>query len=494
VLINGVPVGFFGSSRGVRQGDPLSPFLFVLVMEAFSRMLGAFTERGLISGFSVGPSGPDRGNVSHLLFADDTLVFCGANASQIRHLGALLVCFEAAAGLKVNLSKSALVPVGDVENVGQLAGLLGCGYGVVPLKYLGLPLGASFKLKSMWAGLEDMMVRRLAPWKRLYLSKEGRVTLIKSTLSNMPTYMLSLFPIPADVAKHIEKIQRDFLWGGMNEDFTVRKGNEIIRLEEKRNGFGGFILLGIKGSGWLADAVEEAMEAQMKEDFARLHRHGAWVLKVRLGSNKAGCFLEVAVFVEGGRKGVIRIPEGRGGWGWQRFVDELRSLVAQLAERVPPVPAINVEEVGTPNDPVEKAVERACASRLKSPVKEQASVMIAGSNLGLQWPSPDYAMEAVRSLAKDFLAKIRSEVDRIIFFGLGLKVDASSGIRRRLGWVLSRLGLKPKLLFGDKWRGRRKACGLRPRPRPLAVPARRYSKVKSSSKDLPEGLADSDSS
>jgi hypothetical protein len=219
VLVNGVPSGFFGSSRGVRQGDPLSPFLFVLVMEAFSRMLGAFTDRGLISGFSVGTREPDRVTVSHLLFADDTLVFCGANASQIRHLGALLVCFEAVAGLKVNLSKSALFPVGLVDNVGQLAGLLGCGSGEVPLKYLGLPLGASFKLKTMWAGLEDLMLRRLAPWKRLYLSKGGRVTLIKSTLSNMPTYLLSLFPIPADVAKRIEKIQRDFLWGGMNDEF-----------------------------------------------------------------------------------------------------------------------------------------------------------------------------------------------------------------------------------------------------------------------------------
>jgi hypothetical protein len=174
-------------------------------------------------------------------------------------------------------------------------------------------------------------------------------------------------------------------------------------------------------------------------------------------------------------------------------------LVAQLAERVLlVVPAINAEEVGKMQsfeDPAEKAGEMACASRSKSPVKEQASVMIAGSNLGLQWPSPDCAMEAVRSLAKDFLAKIRAEVDRIIFFGLGLKVDASSGIRRRLGWVLSRLGLKPKLLFCDKWRGRRKACGLRPRPRSLAVPARMYSKVESSSKDLPEGsvsVADSD--
>jgi hypothetical protein len=77
VLINGVPSGFFGSCRGVRQSDPLSPFLFVLVMEAFSRMLGAFTDRGLISGFSVGTRELDRVTVSHLLFADDTLVFNG---------------------------------------------------------------------------------------------------------------------------------------------------------------------------------------------------------------------------------------------------------------------------------------------------------------------------------------------------------------------------------------------------------------------------------
>jgi hypothetical protein len=182
-------------------------------------------------------------------------------------------------------------------------------------------------------------------------------------------------------------MERRFVVEAKTFSFTARKGNEIIRLEEKRKGFGGFILLGIKGSGWLADAVKEAMEAQMKEDFARKHRDGARVLKVRLGSNKAGCFLEVAVFVEGGRKGVIRIPEGRDGWGWQRFVDELRFLVAQLVKRVlSVVPAITAEEVGNMQsfeDLAEKAGERACASRSKSPVKEQASVMIVGSNLGL---------------------------------------------------------------------------------------------------------------
>jgi hypothetical protein len=123
VLINGVPSGFFGSSRGVLQGDPLSPFLFVMVLEAFSKMLGAVTSKGLISGFSVGSNEQNWVVVSHLLFADDTLVFCGANDSQIRHIGALLVCFETVLGLKVNLSKSTLVPVGSVGDMGQLAGL-----------------------------------------------------------------------------------------------------------------------------------------------------------------------------------------------------------------------------------------------------------------------------------------------------------------------------------------------------------------------------------
>lgn len=61
--------------------------------------------------------------------------------------------------------------------------------------------------------------KRLAGWKRMYLSKSGMITLIKSTLSNLPTYFLSLFPIFASVAYRIEKLQRDFLWGGMGEEF-----------------------------------------------------------------------------------------------------------------------------------------------------------------------------------------------------------------------------------------------------------------------------------
>ena len=108
-----------------------------------------------------------------------------------------------------------LVPVGVVHNIDLLLNVLGCQQGTLPMKYLGLPLGAKFKDKTIWNPILEKMERRLTSWKCLYLSRGGRVTLIKSTLSNLPTYFLSLFPIPASVANRMEKLQGNFLWGGL---------------------------------------------------------------------------------------------------------------------------------------------------------------------------------------------------------------------------------------------------------------------------------------
>jgi hypothetical protein len=217
ILVDGSSCGFFPSSRGIRQGDPFSPMLFVIVMEAFSRLIDKATGVELLFGFSVGNLNSAPLEVSHLLFVDDTLIFCEADPDHLFYLQSILIWFEATSGLRINLGKSELVQVGEVPCIEELTDILGCKTLKLPMKYLGLPLGAKFKSKAIWNPIVEKMERRLAGWKRIYLSKGGRLTLIKSTLSNLPTYFLSLFPIPADVANRIEKIQRNFLWGTSEE-------------------------------------------------------------------------------------------------------------------------------------------------------------------------------------------------------------------------------------------------------------------------------------
>ena len=129
------------------------------------------------------------------------------------YLSWILLYFEALSGLRIYLDKSAILPVGKVENLNQLASELGCRVGSLPSSYLGLPLGSKLNSSRVWEGIEEKFGRRLVAWKSQYISKGGRLMLIRSTLSNMPMYMLSLFRMPKSVKNRLEKIQRDFLWG-----------------------------------------------------------------------------------------------------------------------------------------------------------------------------------------------------------------------------------------------------------------------------------------
>uniref|UniRef100_A0A2N9IY01 Reverse transcriptase domain-containing protein n=1 Tax=Fagus sylvatica TaxID=28930 RepID=A0A2N9IY01_FAGSY len=142
ILINGTPCGFFNSTRGIRQGDSLSPLLFVLVMEALSRLMDKAVAENLLEGFAVNNHNRPYLKISHLLFADDTLIFCGATRDQLLHLKRVLMCFEAVSGLHINLGKSEIVPVRTVQRIHELAQVIGGRITTLPMKYLGLPLGA----------------------------------------------------------------------------------------------------------------------------------------------------------------------------------------------------------------------------------------------------------------------------------------------------------------------------------------------------------------
>ena len=134
--------------------------------------------------------------ISHMLFANDTILFCDASREQLLSIRLVMSCFQAFTGLKVNVGKSEIVPVGEVNNLNALANILQCRVGNLPMKYLGMPLGTSFKTASIWNPILEKMEKKLSRWKHLILSKSGRLMLLKSTLSSLPTYFLSLFTIP----------------------------------------------------------------------------------------------------------------------------------------------------------------------------------------------------------------------------------------------------------------------------------------------------------
>ena len=162
VLVNGSPAGFFPSSRGLRQGDPLSPYLFVIGMEILSCLLNRATGGNYLSGTKIVDGRGEEMVISHLLYADDTLLFCRADNDELKFISWILMWFEAVSGLKINLNKSEILPIGLVTNVEGLASELGCKVGSLPATYLGLPLGAKHKAQSVWDPVEERFRKRLA--------------------------------------------------------------------------------------------------------------------------------------------------------------------------------------------------------------------------------------------------------------------------------------------------------------------------------------------
>ena len=161
----------------------LSSLLFLLKMEILSRMLRRAEEEGCSKGFRVGSVGEGGLSILHLLFADDTILFCDVDPEKLMYIHLILTCFEEVTGLKVNMAKSEMIPIGEMQNLPNLADILSCKIGVLPMNFLGMPLGSSFKSISSWNPIIEKMERRLAGWHHLYLSKGGRVAMLKSTLS-----------------------------------------------------------------------------------------------------------------------------------------------------------------------------------------------------------------------------------------------------------------------------------------------------------------------
>ncbi|EOY02885.1 Uncharacterized protein TCM_017287 [Theobroma cacao] len=146
------------------------------------------------------PSPRNGLTVSHLQFADDIMIFCYPELKQLRNIKRVLRVFQSMSGLKINFAKSSLTGIDmELEVMEEWANLVGCGRDSLPTSYLGLPLGANHRSQQLWRPVIQKVQNRLVGWQSKLLFMGGKITLMRSVLSNLPTYHMSIFPMPIGV-------------------------------------------------------------------------------------------------------------------------------------------------------------------------------------------------------------------------------------------------------------------------------------------------------
>lgn len=203
----------FAPIRGLRQGDPMSPYLFVLCMEKLALLIQEKIASNKWLPVKISRIGL---SISHLFFADDCLLFTKATTSQARLVKEVLHSFCLASGMKVNIHKSRFLPSRNIRRtkLAKFESIVEFQHTYNIGKYLGFPLLAGRVKNSDFAYILDKMNSRLAGWKGKLLSRAGRVTLAKSVLSSMPIYSMQNLWIPDGMCKQMDSCIKQFVWNG----------------------------------------------------------------------------------------------------------------------------------------------------------------------------------------------------------------------------------------------------------------------------------------
>jgi hypothetical protein len=212
VLVNGQPVGRITPTRGIRQGDPLSPYLFILCAEALSALLHHAERSGYLSGVPTSKHGP---RLNHLFFADDSLLFCKATSTDWHRLSLILDRYEKASGQKLNKDKTAIF---FSRNTGQEARDIILQLSGIPATqrfdtYLGLPALVGKSRSREFQYIKDRVWKRLNDWKTKFLSQAGKEVLIKAVVQAIPTYSMSIFSLPKELCQDLNSMMQKFWWG-----------------------------------------------------------------------------------------------------------------------------------------------------------------------------------------------------------------------------------------------------------------------------------------
>ncbi|CAM8999011.1 unnamed protein product [Rhodiola kirilowii] len=212
VLVNGGLEGYFGSRRGLRQGDPMSPYLFTVVMEVLSRLLDNLKRSG---SFSYHPK-CGRTRLNHLMFADDVIILSKAYPSSLLKIKEALNTFNEWSGLIVSEEKLAIYFGGCNENEENLlSSLANFQKGQLPFNYLGVPLHGKRLKGAYFSMIIDKMTSKIKAWSSRFLSYAGRLVLVKHVLSFIGSYWMRVLIFPKCVLKKISAICRNYLWTGV---------------------------------------------------------------------------------------------------------------------------------------------------------------------------------------------------------------------------------------------------------------------------------------
>jgi mannosylglycoprotein endo-beta-mannosidase len=213
VLVNGVPGDHILHLRGLRQGDPLSPMLFILVMDVLGHMITKAANEGLLLPLSARAL---QHRIS--IYADDVALFLRPETCDISIITDILNLFGEASGLKTNLQKSNVLPIrcGESE-LATIQNLLPCPLSDFPCRYLGVPLSLRKLTKEQVQPIIDRIADQLPGWKADLMTRAGRRVQVQAVLTGMIVYLAMAFDFPPWAIKAVDKIRRGFLWRGRKD-------------------------------------------------------------------------------------------------------------------------------------------------------------------------------------------------------------------------------------------------------------------------------------